>query len=563
MALVLLEGEAQNTEAGILKLTSRQVQQTGVRIGFARRRALVREIEATGRLAVDERRMSTLTSWISGRSRIEHLLVNFKGDKVKKDQVLARLYSPTLVSSIEEFVLAMRSHSELRKNGSKMAIESARKLTESAKRRLQRFGLREDQIEEFSKKGIPEKGLPTISIKSPLSGTVLQKLIEKGQYVKEGDALLCLADLSQLWLLFDIYEYELPLIKLGQEILFTTRSQPGQEFSGTISFIDPIVNEKTRTIRIRCDIDNSDTKLKPGMYAAVQIRSPIPKALSVPESAILQSGRRNIVIVAEPGGRFRPKLVKVGRRYLYSSETEPFKPSSQPATQPTSRATSHPASQPTQAIPIDPAFDSKNERYHEILSGLSDGDKVVTSGNFLLNAEAQFQGILKKLIDIEKTAERGRQVPAEVRDGLSAIVEQYMSISSALVNDEFGKVPQTANTLTGLISELRSDSELKRVDKNLQKIIQEIASAANSLAGPEGKEPAKARKHFANLSRGLMKYVRGFTPDLVADGKYHVFECSMAKDPFGYTYWLQKDPEIANPYMGQSMPGCGSPAQLK
>lgn len=559
MALILLEGDQNNKEPGILKLTSRQIQQTGVRIGFARNRKLVREIEATGRIAVDERRIATLTSWISGRSRIDQLLVNFKGDEVKKGQVLAKLYSPSLLSSIDEYLLAKRSYSELKSTGSSLSIESSKSLAESARRRLQRFGLKDDQIDDLGRKGISSARVPTIAIKSPISGTVLQKPVEEGGYVKEGDVLLCLADLSKLWLLFDVYEYELPLIKVGQELIFTTRSQPGQSFSETISFIDPTVNKKTRTIRVRCNIDNKKALLKPGMYARVQVRSKIPKALSVPESAVIQSGRRAIVIVAESGGRFRPKLVKLGRRYLYSSEPmsqqSATRPSSQPTSQPGSRPSSRPTSRPTKAPVLEPAFDPENERYHEILSGLSEGDQVVTSGNFLLNAEAQFQGILKKMITIADKAERGRMLPGEVRKTLNEILQKYLLISTALVKDDANHIPATANALSDLIVQLRKGPDWARLDTKLQEIVEGLAAAANSLAGPQGKDPSKARKHFASLSRNLVSYVRDFTPNLVADEQLHVFECTMAKDPFGYTYWLQKEPKIANPYMGQAMPG--------
>lgn len=543
MALVVLKGVG-NQEPGVLRLSTRQIQQAGVRLAEARKRDLVREIDATGHIALDERRMATISSWISGRSRIERLHVNFQGDVVEIGQPLVELYSATLVSGIEEFTLAIKARDELKKEGTTLAIESAGNLVQSAKKRLIRLGLRQEQIDEFGREGLAGEGVPTVAIKSPLSGTVLRKLVEEGVYVKEGDPLLCIADLERLWLFIDIYEHELPLIELDRPVEFTTRAAPGRSFEGTVSFIDPVVQEMTRTVRVRCDVQNHEGLLKPGMFVRARVRSPIPETLSVPESSVLQSGRRSVVIIAEGGGRFRPRIVRLGRSFLYPSRVE----SRRPVSRPTSRSASRPASRPI----TEPVFDPESERFHEVLSGLTGDEKVVTAGNFLLNAEAQFQGLLKKMIEVDELAKRGKALPNKARETLELVLQRTLSISEALVREDASSIPTHASAIARAIGELRAAEDLNAL--GLEKTANGLLEASNDLAGPDGKHPQTARKPFAELSRHLIAYVRDFTPDKVSSGQLRVFECSMAES-FGFQLWLQREPKIANPYMGKSMPG--------
>lgn len=526
MALVVLkDGGAR--EPGVLRLTTRQVQQAGVRLGEARRRGLVREIEASGRLALDERRAATISSWASGRSRIERLHVNFTGDVVERGQTLAEIYSPALIVGIEELALATAARAELEGKGAERALESATALVRSARERLIRLGLGADQIEAFEREGLPENGPPTIAITAPLAGTVLRKLVEEGAYVNEGDPLLCIADLRRLWLLIDVYEHELPLVSVGQPLEFRIRSAPGQIFKGAVSFIDPVVQETARTVRLRCDIDNADGRLKPGMFARVTLRSPAADVLSVPESAVLQSGRRSVAIIAEGQGRFRPRVLRLGRRFLYPARREGPSPS-------------------------EPGFDPDSRRYHEVLSGLEGGERVVSAGLFLLNAEAQLQGVLEKMAEAEEAAARAPELPAELRAAFDDALARSLAISAALVRDEPGAIPKQARAIARLMEDLIASADLEA--PGLSDIAGGILAAARDLSGPGGARPALARQGFARLSRQIIAYVRDFAPAKVAGGELRLFECSMA-EPFGYGLWLQREPAIANPYMGKSMPG--------
>jgi membrane fusion protein, copper/silver efflux system len=532
MALVPLEGEPNSGEPGVLKLTDRQVQQAGVRIGSVRPRALAREIDATGKVEINHERLATITSWIPGRSRIDRLHAYYTGDNVEQGQVLAELYSSTLSSSLEDYRLALKGYLSIKVKGEADAVDSARRLVESAKARLVRFGLAAEQVAGLSTENPSNLSVPTVSFRSPITGTLIEPAaVKEGGYVVEGGVLFRVADLSVLWLFVDIYEYELPFVSVGQTVSIATRSLPGETFEGKIAIIEPIVKERTRTIRVRCTLDNREGKLKPGMFARVGIRSVIPDMLAVPESAVLQSGRRNVVIVSEGDGRFRPKMVRLGRRYLYPA-----------------RGSARTSSRPSEDF-------AAEDRYHEVLSGLSDGDRVVVAGNFLLNAEAQFQGILKKMIEATELAEKAPKVPDAVRIHIDAAIEKYLALGSALVNDSPKELSALADEV-GRIAQKAKEQLSKTEHPQLDGLLERLRVAAASLVGEKEPDLKLARKHFAALSREVLTYLRDYSPGRVANGELHVFRCGMANDQnhqFGYELWVQKEPEIKNPYMGQMM----------
>lgn len=360
MALVeMSENEAGDRGDGdSLLLTSRQIQQAGVRYATVKRIRFARQIETTGIVDADERSLKTISAWAPGKSRIERLYVNFTGATVRKGQPLISIFNPGFLNTQEEYRMLLKS-----------GAQRLTHLLKSVEARLTRWGISEAEIEKFRNS---ENTMENITIYSPMSGTVIERMVSQGQYVTEGTPLMKLADLSRVWIYGDIYENELPLINVGMPIEVSAQ---GKTIKGKINFIDPVVKSDSRTVRVRFEVANQNGALKPGMFTSVRIRADAKDVLAIPESAALFTGRRVIVFVSEGDGAIFPVEVTLGRKWFYAS----------------ARAAGEKRKSLLQG----------EERYHEILSGLDEGEEVVVSANFLIAAEAQFQGALKKIAPSE------------------------------------------------------------------------------------------------------------------------------------------------------------------
>ena len=315
MALIELEGGLVEASQH-LTLTVQQVQQAGVVTEPVMLRKLYREIDTTGRIDYDERRLAKITWWVSGKSRIEKLHVNYKGMHVEKGQLMAQLYSPQLIVAQQEYRTAVQRLSGRSSN------VFANELVESARQKLKYQGLSDSQIEELTETNQPPE---RISIFAPLSGTVHKRNVQEGQYVSEGDVLFELVDLSRLWVFADIFEEEVPLVRLGLPVEISVQHLPDKVFQGKIAFIDHMVKPGTRTVPIRIDVDNKDHQLKVGMFARVRLRHDWPSVLAVPENAVLWSGQRAVVIVKSGEGTFLPHEVQLGRKWLYATQNDSAK----------------------------------------------------------------------------------------------------------------------------------------------------------------------------------------------------------------------------------------------
>lgn len=534
MALVEIKEETKVKEEGFLILTDRQIQQAGVRTGYVKYRNLFREIDTSGRITYDERRLAHVTSWISGSSRIERLYVNFTGQAVKKGEILMELYSPSLITAIEEYGLAIETLRKFEEIGNQHDIQSARSLFTSTRNRLLQWGLNEKQINGFETIKLESLEINKIPIYSPISGTVIEKLVEEGQYVNEGSMLMHIADLSSVWLLADIYEYELPFLKMGLELNITTRSFPGKVFTGEVVFIEPFLQEETRTIRIRCDIDNANLELKPGMYARAQIQLDLPHILSVPESAVLHSGRRETVFVEEGNGRYRPTEVNLGRKWLYQRNQ---------------------SSIPDRGL----GFGSDDERYHEVLNGLQTGEVVVIAGNFLLNAESQFQGVLRKMIPAEDSLydKKKNTLSTEIQKEMNNVLDRYFAMQALLADDSLKDLDTQIDVIRESVQkaiEISKDTHWE-VGQDIYAYLADLKTILEPFK-PDSKI-SQVRIIFGDLSRHIIDYLKDYSE--LKDRELYIFSCPMAP---GYGKWLQKGPEINNPYMGKAMLKCGMPSTI-
>lgn len=380
-----LKGEKAQLPEGVLgrvEITQRRIRLAGVGVSELGYRSFSTTIRTVGTIELDERRVAEITARVSGR--VEKLIVDFTGESISRRGALLELYSPDLVSAQQEYLLALRNQERLSESGPATAAE-AKLNFESARQRLKLWGIGEDQIAEIEASGVPQLRIPILS---PIAGTVIEKHVVAGQLVDEGADLYTVADLSSVWMTAHVFEKEIGRVKVGDLVRITASSLPGRSLDGRVAFIWPVLDEETRTVRVRADVPNPEGILRPGMYVDATIETgtsggaiaeapaladryicpmhpeveqeqpgrcgkcgmflekvampPGGAALAVPESSVIDTGARKVVFVEREEGIFDAIAVDLG--------------------------------------PL-------ANGYYPVLSGLAPGERVVTAGAFLIDAE--------------------------------------------------------------------------------------------------------------------------------------------------------------------------------
>lgn len=409
MAMEAEEHEGREIE---IKLTPRAQALAQVETEEIQFRPLFKEINTVGQVDYDERKVAFVAAWISGR--IDKLFVDFTGNRIKKGDPLVWIYSPNLVTSQEEYLLALETLERVKDGPEKETVNQAKSLVESSKRRLLLWGVSEKQIKELEER---KKANTNMVIYAPIGGTVIHKNAFEGKYVKEGENLYQIADLFNLWILADVYEYEMALIKNGQRVEITSPAYPGEKFEGKISFIDPYLNPKTRTVKVRMNVPNPQLKLKPGMYVNVLLSAHVQEGirgsgkvtyicpmhpevvsdnpddchicgmalvqkeavspdsvLAVPKNAVLDTGTRKLVYVEKEKGTYVPKEIEVG----------------------------------TEAVAL---VNGQRRKFYSLIAGLTEGMKIVTQANFLIDSQSQITGQAEAIYSGAIEAKKKKETP--------------------------------------------------------------------------------------------------------------------------------------------------------
>ncbi len=293
-------GEAVKKEEGEVsraELSERAQELTPVKTDKVAYLPLIKDIYTVGHIVYDERRLKFVAAWIAGR--IDKLFVDFTGLDVLKDDPLILIYSPDLVSTQEEYLLALETLDKVKDSRISETLEGAKRLVEASKNRLLLWGIKEKQVKELEE---TRKTSTHLTIYAPIGGTVISKDAFEGKYVKEGEKIYTISDLTNLWMKADVYEYEMAWVKEGMQVEITSQAYPAESFPGTVSFIDPFLDEKTRSVKIRVDVKNPERMLKPGMYVNARIRVPLEEVYHVgsTEESVITS----YVCAAEPGKQY-------------------------------------------------------------------------------------------------------------------------------------------------------------------------------------------------------------------------------------------------------------------
>ncbi len=482
-------GNGDDTEGDNLevKMSATAMQLADVRTAMVKMKKPIRKIHLNGKVEADERFTNSQTSHISGR--IEKLMVNYQGEAIKKGQVTAYLYSPELVTAQEELLEAYKIR------------EEQPALFKAAQQKLRNWRLPEGQIKEILE---TKKILSSFPILSDFNGVVLAKMVKEGDYINRGNPLFQIADLSKLWILFEAYEHDLQWIKLGDEIDYSVESLPGEKFKATVSFIDPVINPKTRVAKVRVAVQNNQKKLKPEMFAAGAIHSVLQdkeQMLTVPKSAVLWTGRRSLVYIKtkeDKGVHFKMREVLLGP--------------------------------------------DLGEAY-TVEEGLKEGEEIAIHGAFSIDAAAQLAGKTSMM-----NPPAGAEKETIEREKASVVLEQmvsdYIRLKEVLSRDNYKLSLSTGEELNQSLKDLSLEwlGDEETLDK-IERLSAELVKSSDI---------EKARIVFIKLSKEMIELTKTVSFSKTVFVQY----CPMADQNKGAS-WLSYTKPIENPYFGQSMLGCG------
>jgi Cu(I)/Ag(I) efflux system membrane fusion protein len=376
--------EGEEPAGKVVKIGVDKVQKLGVKTEAAGLRDLTRTVRAVGTLQADERRLYTVAPKFEGW--IQKLYVNTTGAPVQRGQPLMEVYSPDLITAQQEYLIASKGLQSLR-DAPKEVQGSMRDLMESSLQRLRNWDISDEELQRLQQEGKPRQFL---TLRSRVNGVVLEKPSIEGKRFMAGDVLYQIADLASIWLIADVFEQDLSLIHVGQTVRISVDAYSDKAFQGKVTFIYPTVTPETRTAKVRIELPNPGGALKPAMYARVELAAGHggKKALTVPDSAVLDTGTRQLVLIRRGEGAFEPRPVKTGMRA---------------------------------------------DGYIEVLEGLQAGDEVVISANFLIDAESNIKAALAGLgapdAATAKPATAANEKPAASGDGSTAAASRPKPIA--------------------------------------------------------------------------------------------------------------------------------------
>ncbi len=340
--------------ANQLRISTEKIQKLGVRSEAAQLRSLDRSVRAAGRIEPDERRLFTIAAKFEGY--VERLHVNVTGQPVAKGQPLFEVYSPELVSAQREYAIAAQGVEALKEAGSQ-AQSGMQQLAQSSLQRLKNWDISDEQIKALSKSGATQR---TLTFRSPASGIVMEKKAVQGMRFMPGEMLYQVADLSHVWVVADVFEQDIGLVKSGAKAKVRINAYPDKEFTGTVSYVYPTLKAETRTVPVRVELANPGLLLKPAMFAQVEVAvGAKARVVTVPLSAVIDSGTRQIVLIQQAEGRFEPRSVLLG---------------------------------------------SRSDDHVEVLSGVKEGEQVVVAANFLIDAESNLKAAVGGFGDAGRAA---------------------------------------------------------------------------------------------------------------------------------------------------------------
>tara|TARA_R110002049_G_scaffold25956_3_gene90688 strand:+ start:3861 stop:5591 length:1731 start_codon:yes stop_codon:yes gene_type:complete len=453
-------------------------------------------ISLSGKIKINEEATSIQASYFDGR--IERLNIDFVGQEVKKGQLLATIYAPNLVAAQQELITAASLKA------------SQPQLYKAVRNKMQLWKLTESQINGIENSG---KVLENFPIYTTVSGTVSEKLSSEGDYVKQGQPILKVSNLNSVWAEFDVYENQIGQFRIGQNIEIISTAYPNNAFNAIISFIDPVLNTRTRTVAIRAVLKNNEGLFKPGMFISGKIEGSERSSsgqLTIPATAVMWTGERSLVYIKTNPNEpvFEMREITLGKR---------------------------------------------NGDTFTVVAGLENGDEIVTNGTFTVDAAAQLQGKKSMMNKDKRTTEAAAPVmkmvlPQQFQVSFKAAIDHYIELKDAFVDNNTKQISVLAKSTSQKLKSIDLDGLGKMEKSHLSKSIEMLDAIGNNP------NLENQRSHFVILNENfvpLAKNTEGLTE------KLYIQKCPMADNNKG-AFWLSNQKEISNPYYGKEMITCGS-----
>ncbi len=521
------------------------------------------ESRLIGKVEYDETRTKTITAWFPGR--LERLFVDYTGTPVKKGEHLVEIYSPDLLTDQEALLQALKAVKGGPVSSDSNVQKNRHDVLERARERLRLLGLTDEQIQRIETQESPSE---RIVFYSPIDGIVIQKNAMEGDYVKTGTRVYTIADMTHVWVKMDAYESDLQWIRYGQEVEFTTVAYPGETFRGRVAFIDPFLNEKTRTVKVRVNVKNPDGRLKPDMFVNAVVRSKVTEAGQIMDAALAGKWMCSMhpeIVRDEPG------FCDLCEMPLVTSESLGFVDAKQEDQEP-------PLVVPASAVLITgkraivylevpntekPTFEGREIKvgprlgeFYVVHEGLTEGENVVTHGNFKIDSALQIQakpsmmnpmaggpamdhahsGSSKTASPSESVSDHKQHVSASAHE-LEKVLEHYRQLAADLADDKLEDAKHSAHGI---------------VEAATARGIDDLAKTAANVA--EASSLEEVRKNFALISDDL---IRALSRHGAPKETLYSVHCPMAFDNRGAN-WIQWDQDVRNPYFGAAMLKCGS-----
>lgn len=501
MDLIPVDDNTESDNPAVLEMSESAIKLANIQTKIVEYTHPEKEIYLNGKIEIDERNIHSQIAHYSGR--IEKLYINFTGQKVSRGKRIAKIYSPELVTAQKELFEA------------KKLKETMPKLYNSAVEKLKLGKLTDDQIKTIEQKG---KIQEEIDILADASGYVINRKISSGSQVRRGEVLFEIANLSRVWVLFDVYENDIRWIKNNDVIDFTVSSLPGKNFSAKVKYIDPLLNKKDRTIKVRAELRNPNNQLKPEMFVKGVLKSRLPikdEKIIIPKSSVMWTGKRSIVYIKLEDAKkpsFEMREVTLG-------------------------------------------YDLGE--YYIVQEGIDEDEEIVVNGAFKIDASAQLAGKhssmnrpITKEEDKTIIPDNTKNTPKEFKSQLKKLIQSYMELSDALVASDSKKAKGKINKFRSKIKDVDMSLLNHKGHKYWMAQLSTIKKESKVISETENIDTQ--RKAFSELSESLIRSAKSFGTDDV----FYVVHCPMANDDQGAN-WLSIKNEVLNPYFGDMMLNCG------
>ena len=506
MALITVDNSLDD-DPTVLKMSNQAIQLANIQTTTLQAGSMNGTLKLNGRVQTDERRVNRQTTHFAGR--VEKLYKNFEGGRVRKGDKIASIYSPELVAAQEELI-------EAKKRVSKNPV-----LLEAARKKLGYWKLSDEQIEAIENAASPMRNFDLLA---DFDGIVTQKMVKAGDHLHEGEALLEITDLEKVWVVFDVYEQDLPKLSLGTQVTFSTRSS-NANFTAPVSFIAPEVDPTTRIVQVRLDLNNLNQELLPDMFVEGLLEVSSDEGILVPKSAVLWTGKRSVVYLkGEETGSFQLREVTLGEGI---------------------------------------------DEHYLVLEGLKAGEEVVTNGAFVLDAEAQLRGqtsMMNRQVVVDNPEDavfqevelpdfidyRG-EVSATFQEQLTQLSEAYVALKNEMVEGNGTNIRKAGVLVKNALDAVDASPEGGAASTHWATLLDPMQASLTAITQSGDRD--QQRLQFINLSKALINGIQSFGTSL--ESPLYIQFCPMANNDKGAT-WISLEEEIINPYFGDVMLHCGN-----